>query len=644
MHKIPKISHQTQKPLSTSAIQSHLSTGEMGQREHPLHHLQHTIGNQAVQWMVQSHAAPGVLQTKLAINQPGDIYEQEADHVAEQVMRMPEPQLQRACACGGTCSGCQGEQAEQAHEQEQLQMKRVDTSSKGQGEAPSSINSALASPGQPLDAETLAFMQPRFGHDFSSVRVHSGTLAEQSAQDVNARAYTVGQDMVFGKGWFAPGTHAGRRLLAHELTHVVQQSGSQAHVIRRSPVSPDGPPVNEEILGASASTSETVVLYHYGDLEGRETFNSPPGYPRLTDCDIANTQVEASKYTGTPINSKLVNKYALKIDSAYFEKHFRNTGTRGAYSEFVTKEAIPTKYFRMVLKLTPTSPIAGPPRGSTTPAGGTARAVTSANGEITVPTTNTFKSNIIHVAQGVGEGLLTNLLFEYIDTKIKEQVDKSIFEKRMKALLPQIEEEKRQAFEGAPANLRSLIDKHQCYWIIQLRITVKTAIVVAGRGSRAMAGSPNPELLSIRISESDNGGNGPIEEKKPIVAPALEPVILLENSQIVTYSEPIVSWHASDIDEQTFARMTASFAANRRPQEPHVSTDALRFSATGKAVTDASLLAWAKRTYPHGLDIPALLKSIYNSHEFSGSDDARERAAVALVLKLRDEQSPAHSK
>lgn len=77
-----------------------------------------------------------------------------------------------------------------------------------------------------LDPGTRAFMESRFGYDFSAVRVHSGTAAGQSARDVNARAYTAGHDIVFGAGRFAPGTPDGRRLIAHELTHVVQQSGA----------------------------------------------------------------------------------------------------------------------------------------------------------------------------------------------------------------------------------------------------------------------------------------------------------------------------------------------------------------------------------------------------------------------------------
>ncbi len=89
----------------------------------------------------------------------------------------------------------------------------------------SSLQAALRSPGESMDASTRAYFEPRFGHDFSRVRVHVGAAAERSALDVNAQAYTVGSDIVFGAGRFAPGTLEGRRLLAHELTHVMQQSG-----------------------------------------------------------------------------------------------------------------------------------------------------------------------------------------------------------------------------------------------------------------------------------------------------------------------------------------------------------------------------------------------------------------------------------
>jgi uncharacterized protein DUF4157 len=201
---------------------------------------------------------PGLmLQTKLTVNTPGDRYEQEADRISEQVMRMPEPQLQRACTCGGVCPNCQAEQQDQ--EQVRLQTKRVLADDTGQVAAPPIVHEVLRSPGQPLDPATHVFMEQRFGHDFSRVRVHSDADAEQSARNVNAKAYTVGQDIVFASGQYAPHTTDGRKLLAHELTHVVQQgNGTSLPASGLLPIDTSGETVAEQasdkvISGQSAA-------------------------------------------------------------------------------------------------------------------------------------------------------------------------------------------------------------------------------------------------------------------------------------------------------------------------------------------------------------------------------------------------------
>jgi len=146
------------------------------------------------------------LQTKLSMGASNDPLEQEADRVAEQVMTAPKhsavssspPRIQRY--------------AGQATD--------------GLDIAPVSVDRVLSGSGRPLDTAIQQDMGQRFGHDFSQVRVHSDAAAEQSAQDVNAHAYAVGHNLVFGAGQFAPESHAGRRLIAHELAHVVQQTGS----------------------------------------------------------------------------------------------------------------------------------------------------------------------------------------------------------------------------------------------------------------------------------------------------------------------------------------------------------------------------------------------------------------------------------
>jgi hypothetical protein len=100
---------------------------------------------------------------------------------------------------------------------------------------PPIVHEVLRKHGHPLDAGTRAFMEPRFGHDFSDVRIHTETKAAESARVVNAFAYTVGQDVVFRDGQYAPGTASGSRLLAHELSHVLQQSQNNTETLSRMP-------------------------------------------------------------------------------------------------------------------------------------------------------------------------------------------------------------------------------------------------------------------------------------------------------------------------------------------------------------------------------------------------------------------------
>jgi hypothetical protein len=171
------------------------------------------------------------LQAKLRVNTPGDQYEHEADRVAEQVFRMPEPRrtvsavsgasgsLQRKCACGGTCSKCQGEEPDYEHKR--LQMKSVGPNAAAGIPAPPIVHQVLRSPGQPLDAATRSFMEPRFGRDFSEVRVHADDKAAESARAVGAKAYTVGSEIVLGEDG-----KTDQRIMAHELAHTIQQGSA----------------------------------------------------------------------------------------------------------------------------------------------------------------------------------------------------------------------------------------------------------------------------------------------------------------------------------------------------------------------------------------------------------------------------------
>ena len=143
-------------------------------------------------------------------------------HIGARVTEAPRV-LQRACACGthtpgGPCGAChdRGESSRPGTAAVQA--------------APPIVDTVLGSPGQPLGAATRAFMEPRFGHDFSGIRVHTDARASDSARAVGARAYTVGRDIVFASGQYSPASDAGLRLLAHELTHSLQQGPASPHV------------------------------------------------------------------------------------------------------------------------------------------------------------------------------------------------------------------------------------------------------------------------------------------------------------------------------------------------------------------------------------------------------------------------------
>src|SRR6202022_4849862 len=147
----------------------------------------------------------------------------------EQVMRMPAP---LPTASGATlqreCAGCEEAPSEHRERRETLQAKQHSLLKRPCGaEAPAVVHEVLGSAGQPLDAPTRAFFELRFGRDFSQVRAHADDRAAKSAQSIGALAYTVGPHIVFAQDQYAPGHDRGRRLLAHELAHTIQQGHSR---------------------------------------------------------------------------------------------------------------------------------------------------------------------------------------------------------------------------------------------------------------------------------------------------------------------------------------------------------------------------------------------------------------------------------
>lgn len=237
------------------------------------------------------HTVSPAAQTKLSVSQPGDLHEQEAERVSDQVMRMDE-------ASKPLDHGA--ESAETANQSPALLPEQMAQLSGLSG-------------GQPLDTATREFMEPRFGHDFSRVTVHTDSQAAAAAIGIGARAYTLKNQIAFAPGQFVPQTAEGKRLIAHELTHVVQQqtAGSGSSIVQRAPFKGLRRWIGRNTgiaIGASgkegkqqyAAAHQTPVLIPI-DMTGndRRQEKAPSAEAAATVDDYAKAYSKARLYHGT---------------------------------------------------------------------------------------------------------------------------------------------------------------------------------------------------------------------------------------------------------------------------------------------------------------------------------------------------------
>lgn len=368
-------------PLSSRAkSQSYENTGDK-QPDNPLQQPVWRPGHSTTHSDAQGSAGlstPNIpvsqsLQAKLTIGAPNDQYEQEADRVAEHVMRMPEnstvasPQssggnvIQRTCAsCAkrydtaakvgqdNLCPECQIQtksvagqisrvqrqeditkeedeeknetlqtkpllqrQAEEESEEEEEEDKALQADS-APGQTPNvtpaigSEISAMQGGGQPLHPVTRAFMEPRFGHDFSQVRVHADTNAVKTSQLINARAFTSGHNIAFGAGQYQPETAQGKRLLAHELTHVVQQGVAGIQM----------PQVQRQVYGESATgVSDPNAIISVSDFIGYVR-DVESAYPGDTPTDIVS-RIRVAYYSGLAFEQLIPGAHTHDIVQTY---------------------------------------------------------------------------------------------------------------------------------------------------------------------------------------------------------------------------------------------------------------------------------------------------------------------------------------
>lgn len=321
MHTYSKKTASRQTTAFKSRNSARAQFGES--REANSHHkLQQMIGNHTSQVELQ-------LQPKLTVNTPGDMFEQEADRIADQVMRFPETRPQSASACNGGCSQHEVTQP-MAHE-------------------------LIQSPGNRVDSATRAFFEPRFNHDFSKVRVHTGGDAIQMSESIGAAAFTYGNDIYFNNGQYKPESRIGKHILAHELTHTLQQKNSVQKKVQRMTKAealkigkelninypgwlsklPDCPcsmqDMRDENIKSKKWEDETSILtknYHPGakwDIRSAQGYSSVSGTSHGQQCcyDPIGELITHGPGAGTPdvwrpeglISSNTFNHKAVDVDA-----------------------------------------------------------------------------------------------------------------------------------------------------------------------------------------------------------------------------------------------------------------------------------------------------------------------------------------
>ena len=259
--------------------------------------------------------APAI-QMKMAVSKPGDKLEQEADRMADKVMRMPSPgkeeklqrapdeKLQKAAVPEEKVRKKEEDKLQKAEEKvqkkEDEKLQKAPASKeklqrKGSDSAPS-VNANLQSAiqnrsggGQPLSSDVRSYMEPRFNADFSNVRVHNDPQAAGLSNQLSARAFTHQNNIFFSRDQYQPGSSEGRQLLAHELTHTIQQG----HAVQRSPQ-------------VSTTTAPPAVQRLFGlDLDPRSFFASAaaaiPGFTMLTVV-IGSNPITGASVDRTPGN------------------------------------------------------------------------------------------------------------------------------------------------------------------------------------------------------------------------------------------------------------------------------------------------------------------------------------------------------
>lgn len=226
------------------------------------------INNQASLPVMFSSMAKPLLQAKLTVNTPGDIYEQEADAMADRVMLMSSNETAKPVT-GLIGKSLQRKCAHCAEEEKRRKpiMRKAEAGNAGMSVSSSFASSLNASKGggAPLPPGTRGFMENAFSTDFSGVKIHSDSQASEMSKGINAKAFTHGNDIYFNDGEYNPNTQIGAHLLAHELTHTMQQSFQTTSPVRRDLSAPPREPA-DAIVGLNGEQVDMAIAYNQAHL------------------------------------------------------------------------------------------------------------------------------------------------------------------------------------------------------------------------------------------------------------------------------------------------------------------------------------------------------------------------------------------
>lgn len=675
-----------------------------------------------------SSPQPSIIQRKLVVGQPNDPLEHEADRVADQVMRMPDPWVSI-----GTAQPQISRKCDASEQGEELQKRAAGRQAVISG-VPSSVHEVLRMPGEPLDAATRAYFEPRFGRDFSGVRVHADAAAARSAREVNARAYTVGHNIAFDSGRFATASQAGRHLIAHELMHVVQQSQGKP-LLQREPQRDPKPrwvsPKSGDVQPAEP-VYDIKVNPNNVDWRGQnhtlqealdEAFKKVCYDDNGVSTGVAKDQLHESAWVKTsygktvPVEWKGPGNAEVSIDVAHNPPGpdiphvgWRRPGKGGKGHIFLDE----TPYGRPPLDVPPAE-YPTPPRkkAATTKtastsakveqAGETAETVAKTEATATKSTikaeratsaTETAvkaeRSVAARAAATVAElgkiGALDAATFylELHDAHFAalEEVSKRAeaartflshvaeFESGARALRERVNQQRRDE-ANLPADPLDTgkqasfivtaddLDYVSAYRDAAIRVSddafharLELNRIIQGWDSALAQAEKTGDFTRKALNEAvadldlrfakEKGGSF-----RAFVVEARDDAGRVEYFATLKWKHAREILDTANAQELRTQRVKAR-EAQERAARPGGGTpggygdDVVRFASTGKQVTSDSLVSWAHQNYPGASDNPRvmqrMLNNIYASQEFTGSQDAREGAAMEVVLRLQEEK------